>query len=299
MPLHHSVLRYVRVFPLCSFFLSLLRLFFRNDSTLSEVVRTRKRALTANNLFLFRRRRRRTGQANVGSISTRIQSLDVSVETKTLDNVFVNIIISAQYQVLQDKSRMFDAFYKLTDSKGKFGRIFLTWCGRRCQELSWTTFSRQREIAQEVKNMLAKSMEEFGYNIISTLVTDIAPDPKVKGAMNEINAAQRQRVAAKDRAEAEKIMVVKAAEADAESKYLAGTGMARQRQAIISGLRDSVVNFQKEVDGISSKDVMEMMMMTQYFDTMKEVGARRETRRSLCQADRVQWESGVRPFVPG
>ena len=89
---------------------------------------------------------------------------------------------------------------------------------------------------------------------------------------NEINAAQRQRVAAKDRAEAEKIMVVKAAEADAESKYLSGTGMARQRQAIINGLRDSVVNFQKEVDGISSKDVMEMMMMTQYFDTMKEVG---------------------------
>ena len=133
-------------------------------------------------------------------------------------------------------------------------------------------FTSKEEIAQEVKNMLAKSMEEFGYNIISTLVTDIAPDPKVKGAMNEINAAQRQRVAAKDRAEAEKIMVVKAAEADAESKYLSGTGMARQRQAIISGLRDSVVNFQKEVDGISSKDVMEMMMMTQYFDTMKEVG---------------------------
>merc|ERR1712138_156514 len=107
---------------------------------------------------------------------------------------------------------------------------------------------------------------------VFTSKEDIAQDPKVKGAMNEINAAQRQRVAAKDRAEAEKIMVVKAAEADAESKYLSGTGMARQRQAIISGLRDSVVNFQKEVDGISSKDVMEMMMMTQYFDTMKEVG---------------------------
>merc|ERR1712097_30468 len=102
-------------------------------------------------------------------------------------------------------------------------------------------------------NMLAKSMEEFGYNIIQTLVTDIAPDHKVKTAMNEINAAQRARVAAQDRAEAEKIMVVKAAEADAEAKYLAGTGIARQRQAIINGLRESVVNFQKEVDGISSK----------------------------------------------
>merc|ERR550514_2665987 len=108
-------------------------------------------------------------------------------------------------------------------------------------------------------------MTEFGYAIIQTLVTDIAPDAKVKAAMNEINAAQRLRVAAQDKAEAEKIFVVKAAEADAESKYLAGTGVARQRQAIINGLRDSVVNFQKEVDGISSKDVMEMMMMTQYF----------------------------------
>jgi regulator of protease activity HflC (stomatin/prohibitin superfamily) len=213
------------------------------------------------------------GTANVGTISTRIQSLDVSVETKTLDNVFVNIIISTQYQVLQDPSRMFDAFYKLTDSKGQIRSYIFDVVRSTVPRIKLDdVFTSKEEIAMEVKNMLAKSMEEFGYNIISTLVTDIAPDPKVKNAMNEINAAQRQRVAAKDRAEAEKIMVVKAAEADAESKYLSGTGMARQRQAIINGLRDSVVNFQKEVDGISSKDVMEMMMMTQYFDTMKEVG---------------------------
>jgi len=213
------------------------------------------------------------GQANVGTISTRIQSLDVSVETKTLDNVFVNIIISTQYQVLQDESRMFDAFYKLTDSKAQIRSYIFDVVRSTVPRIKLDdVFTSKEEIAMEVKNMLAKSMEEFGYNIISTLVTDIAPDPKVKNAMNEINAAQRQRVAAKDRAEAEKIMVVKAAEADAESKYLSGTGMARQRQAIINGLRDSVVNFQKEVDGISSKDVMEMMMMTQYFDTMKEVG---------------------------
>lgn len=96
-------------------------------------------------------------------------------------------------------------------------------------------FTTKEEIASEVKSMLEKAMTEFGYAIIQTLVTDIAPDQKVKIAMNEINAAQRQRVAAQDRAEAEKIMVVKAAEADAEAKYLAGTGMARQRQAIING----------------------------------------------------------------
>merc|ERR1712070_548209 len=180
------------------------------------------------------------GTANVGTISTRIQSLDVSVETKTLDNVFVNIIISTQYQVLQDPARMFGAFYKLTDSKGQIRSYIFDVVRSTVPRIKLDdVFTSKEEIAMEVKNMLVKSMEEFGYNIISTLVTDIAPDPKVKNAMNEINAAQRQRVAAKDRAEAEKILVV---------------------------------NFQKEVDGISSKDVMEMMMMTQYFDTMKEVG---------------------------
>ena len=117
-------------------------------------------------------------------------------------------------------------------------------------------FTTKEEIALEVKSMLQKAMTEFGFTIIQTLVTDIAPDSKVKIAMNEINAAQRQRVAAQDRAEAEKIMVVKAAEADAEAKYLAGTGIARQRQAIINGLKESVVHFQAEVDGINSKDVM-------------------------------------------
>merc|ERR1712216_14336 len=227
------------------------------------------------------------GTANVGTISTRIQSLDVSVETKTLD------------KVLQDPSRMFDAFYKLTDSKGQIRSYIFDVVRSTVPRIKLDdVFTSKEEIAMEVKNMLAKSMEEFGYNIISTLVTDIAPDPKVKNAMNEINAAQRQRVAAKDRAEAEKIMVVKAAEADAESKYLSGTGMARQRQAIINGLRDSVVNFQKEVDGISSKDVMEMMMMTQYFDTMKEVGTHAGTRPSSYRADRRRWRMRAPPFAP-
>merc|ERR1711990_458919 len=213
------------------------------------------------------------GTANVGTISTRIQSLDVSVETKTLDNVFVNIIISTQYQVLQDPSRMFDAFYKLTDSKGQIRSYVFDVVRSTVPRIKLDdVFESKEESAISVKEMLSKSMEGFGYQIMNTLVTDIAPDARVKQAMNEINAAQRARVAAQDRAEADKIMVVKAAEADAESKYLAGTGMARQRQAIIAGLRESVVDFQESVDGISSKDVLEMMMMTQYFDTMKDVG---------------------------
>ena len=214
------------------------------------------------------------GQAVAGAVSTRVQSLDVSVETKTKDNVFVTIVVSTQYQVLSmDETRLYDAFYKLTDSKAQIRSYVFDVVRSTVPRIKLDdVFESKEEIAQSVKELLSKSMEGFGYQIMNTLVTDIAPDARVKQAMNEINAAQRARVAAQDRAEADKIMVVKAAEADAESKYLAGTGMARQRQAIIAGLRESVVDFQESVDGISSKDVLEMMMMTQYFDTMKEVG---------------------------
>ena len=213
------------------------------------------------------------GDEVAGALSTRIQSLDVAVETKTKDNVFVTIIVSTQYMVIANDDRRHAAFYRLTDSREQIrSYIFDVVRSTVPRIILDDVFTTKEEIASEVKNMLEKSMTEFGYSIIQTLVTDIAPDQKVKSAMNEINAAQRQRVAAQDRAEAEKIMVVKAAEADAEAKYLAGTGIARQRQAIINGLRESVMNFQQELNDVSSKDVMEMMMMTQYFDTMKDVG---------------------------
>jgi len=218
------------------------------------------------------------GDEIAGALSTRIQSLDVACETKTKDNVFVTIIVSTQYMVLKDPERMYDAFYKLTDSREQIRSYIFDVVRSTVPRINLDdVFTTKEEIAVEVKSMLEKAMTEFGYSIIQTLVTDIAPDQKVKIAMNEINAAARQRVAAQDRAEAEKIMVVKAAEADAEAKYLQGTGIARQRQAIINGLRESVVNFQAEVSDINSKDVMEMMMMTQYFDTMKEIGTSKNT----------------------
>jgi len=182
-------------------------------------------------------------------------------------------LAQTQYQVLREENRLYDAFYKLTDSREQIRSYVFDVVRSTVPRIKLDdVFESKEEIAISVKDMLSKSMEGFGYQIMNTLVTDIAPDSRVKQAMNEINAAQRARVAAQDRAEADKIMVVKAAEADAESKYLAGTGMARQRQAIIAGLRESVVDFQESVDGITSKDVLEMMMMTQYFDTMKDVG---------------------------
>lgn len=213
------------------------------------------------------------GDGIAGSISTRIQSLDVEVETKTKDNVFVIIVVSTQYMVLSEEQNLYDSFYKLTDSRAQIRSYVFDVVRSTVPRIKLDdVFESKEEIAQSVKEMLSKAMQDFGYQIINTLVTDIAPDSRVKQAMNEINAAQRARVAAQDRAEADKIMIVKAAEADAESKYLAGTGMARQRQAIITGLRESVMDFQNEVPGITSKDVLDLMMMTQYFDTMKDIG---------------------------
>lgn len=133
-------------------------------------------------------------------------------------------------------------------------------------------FLSKDEIAHDVQEQLSKSMETFGLAIIQTLLTDIAPAKKVKDAMNEINAAQRLRSAATQKAEAEKVQVVKAAEADAEAKFLAGQGIARQRQAIINGLRESVQDFNEAVTDISSREVMEMMLVTQYFDTLRDLG---------------------------
>ena len=148
-----------------------------------------------------------------GALSTRVQALDVAVETKTKDNVFVTIIVSTQYMVLRESSRMYDAFYKLTDSREQIRSYIFDVVRSTVPRINLDdVFTTKEEIAIEVKNMLEKAMTEFGYTIIQTLVTDIAPDHKVKTAMNEINAAQRARVAAQDRAEAEKIMVVKAAE---------------------------------------------------------------------------------------
>ncbi|CAF2145113.1 unnamed protein product [Brassica napus] len=116
-------------------------------------------------------------------------------------------------------------------------------------------------------------MSAYGFEIVQTLIVDIEPDEHVKRAMNEINAAARMRLAANEKAEAEKILQIKRAEGEAEAKYLSGLGIARQRQAIVDGLRDSVLGFSVNVPGTTAKDVMDMVLVTQYFDTMKEIGA--------------------------
>ncbi|CAI7920909.1 unnamed protein product, partial [Closterium sp. NIES-53] len=134
-------------------------------------------------------------------------------------------------------------------------------------------FISKNEIAQNVETELEKAMHDYGYRIVQTLIVDVEPDERVKVAMNEINAAQRIRQATQEKAEAEKILQVKKAEGDAEAKYLAGVGVARQRQAIVDGLRESVMGFSSQVPGTTAKDVLDMVMLTQYFDTMRDIGA--------------------------
>lgn len=207
-----------------------------------------------------------------GSVSLRVRQLDVTIETKTKDNVFVVVVVSVQYEVENDQ--VYDAFYRLTNPLEQIRAYVFDVVRSAVPKINLDdVFDQKDEIARAVKTDLAQTMPSYGYHILQTLVTDIEPDARVKSAMNEINAAQRQRVAAADKAEAEKILVVKGAEADAESKYLAGVGISRQRQAIVNGLRESVVAFNREVSDVSPRDVLEIMMMTQYFDMMKDVGS--------------------------
>ncbi len=207
----------------------------------------------------------------VGRVSLRVQQLEVRVETKTKDNVFVFVVVSVQYYVLPNK--VIDAFYRLQNAQEQITSYVFDTVRARVPNVNLDQlFETKDDIANAVKAELDTVMDDFGYGIVKALVTDIDPDAKVKESMNEINAAQRLREAAIQQAEADKIRVVKAAEGEAESKALQGQGIANQRKAIIEGLRESVKNFSNDVDGVKSQDVMNLVMMTQYFDTIKELG---------------------------
>src|SRR5450631_1453307 len=206
-----------------------------------------------------------------GLVSLRVNQITLTMETKTKDNVFVTIPISVQNRVRPEK--VYDAYYKLSDPvaqiKSYVEQVILGHVpGMTLDEV----FASQSSIAAAVKQELDADMAAFGYEIVNVLVTDIVPDAKVKSAMNDINAAQREQVAASARGEADKILVVKKAEAEAESKALQGQGIANQRKAIIEGLQTSVEQFQKAVEGATSKEVMQLVLVTQYFDTLKSIG---------------------------
>ncbi len=206
-----------------------------------------------------------------GRISLRVNQINLTMETKTKDNVFVTIPISVQNRVRPEK--VYDAFYRLSNPAQQIQsyveQVILGHVpGMTLDEV----FASQSGIAAAVKQELDADMATFGFEIVNVLVTDIVPDAKVKSAMNDINAAQREQVAANARGEAEKILVVKKAEAEAESKALQGQGIANQRKAIIEGLRGSIEQFRSAVADVTTAEVMQLVMVTQYFDTIKSIG---------------------------
>ena len=207
-----------------------------------------------------------------GRLNMRVRQLDVQVETKTKDDVFVRVLVSVQYYVIPGKE--YQAFYLLDDASEQIRSFVFDVVRAQVPTIILDdVFEKKDDIANVVKKELSSVMEQFGWGIVKALVTDIDPDAKVKVAMNDINAAQRTRIAATEKGEADRILKVKAAQAEAESKALQGKGIADQRKAIVEGLRESVEDFQSGVPGASASDVMNLVLMTQYFDTLKDIGA--------------------------
>lgn len=209
-----------------------------------------------------------------GRINLKIQQLDVMVETKTKDDVFVKLKISVQFQVIKDK--VYDAFYKLENSHAQItSYVFDVVRAEVPKMILDDVFERKDDIAIAVKAELNDAMQDYGYDIIKTLVTDIDPDEQVKEAMNRINAAEREKVAAEFEGEAERIKIVAKARAEAESKRLQGQGIADQRREIARGLQDSV-DVLNDV-GINSQEASALIVVTQHYDTLQSIGADTDT----------------------
>ena len=204
-------------------------------------------------------------------ISLRVQQLPVEVETKTLDNVFVKLFVAVQYRVIEGKEA--DAYYKLQNARDQITSYVLDVVRAQVPKMNLDeVFEKKDEVGSSVKAELDASMKIYGFEIPNALVTDVNPADNVKAAMNEIQTQQRLQVAAAAKGEANKILVVKNAEAEAESKRLQGEGIAKQRRAIVDGLRESIAAFTGQIGEVSATDVLKLVLMTQYFDTLKEIG---------------------------
>ncbi len=205
-----------------------------------------------------------------GRLSLRIQQLDVVVETKTKDDVFVKVKVSVQYKVIKDK--VYDAFYKLDFPQDQItSYVFDVVRAEVPKMILDDVFEKKDDIAIAVKSELNDAMKNYGFDIIKTLVTDIDPDAQVKESMNRINASEREKVAAQFEGDAQRILIVERAKAEAESKRLQGQGIADQRRKIARGLEDSV-KVLNNVD-INSQEASALIVVTQHYDTLQSVGS--------------------------
>lgn len=204
-----------------------------------------------------------------GRLSLKIQQLDVIVETKTLDDVFVKLKVSVQYLVIKEK--VYDAFYKLEYPHDQITSFVFDVVRAEVPKMKLDdVFVKKDDIAIAVKRELQEYMSEYGYDIIKTLVTDIDPDSQVKSAMNRINAAEREKIAAQFEGDAARILIVEKAKAEAESKRLQGQGIADQRREIARGLEESVEVLNKV--GINSQEASALIVVTQHYDTLQSIG---------------------------
>ena len=204
-----------------------------------------------------------------GKLSLKIQQLDVIVETKTLDDVFVQLKVSVQYQVIKDK--VYDAFYKLDYPHDQITSYVFDVVRAEVPKMRLDdVFVKKDDIAIAVKTELNDAMMDYGYDIIKTLVTDIDPDAQVKAAMNRINAADREKTAAQYEGDAQRILIVEKAKAEAESKRLQGQGIADQRREIARGLEESVEVLNRV--GINSQEASALIVVTQHYDTLQSLG---------------------------
>ena len=211
-----------------------------------------------------------------GRLSLKIQQLDVLIETKTLDDVFVRLKVSVQFKVIKDK--VYDAFYKLDYAHDQVTSYVFDVVRAEVPKMKLDdVFVKKDDIAIAVKSELNQAMMDYGYDIIKTLVTDIDPDSQVKEAMNRINASEREKIAAQFEGDAARILIVEKAKAEAESKRLQGQGIADQRREIARGLEESVEVLNKV--GINSQEASALIVVTQHYDTLQSIG--QETNSNL------------------
>ncbi|PKQ45777.1 SPFH domain-containing protein [Confluentibacter flavum] len=204
-----------------------------------------------------------------GRLSLKIQQLDVIIETKTLDDVFVRLKVSVQYRVIKDK--VYDAFYKLDYPHDQITSYVFDVVRAEVPKMKLDdVFVKKDDIALAVKAELNDAMSDYGFDIIKTLVTDIDPDAQVKSAMNRINASDREKTAAQYEGDAARILIVEKAKAEAESKRLQGQGIADQRREIARGLEESVMVLNKV--GINSQEASALIVVTQHYDTLQSIG---------------------------
>jgi regulator of protease activity HflC (stomatin/prohibitin superfamily) len=205
-----------------------------------------------------------------GRVSLKIQQLDVIVETKTKDDVFVQLKISVQFQILREK--VYDAFYKLQNPHDQITAYIFDTVRAEVPKMKLDdVFEKKDDIAQAIQRELKQSMLDYGYDIVKALVTDIDPDSQVKEAMNRINAAEREKLAAQFEGDAQRILIVERAKAEAESKRLQGQGIADQRREIARGLEESVDVLNKA--GINSQEASALIVITQHYDTLQSIGS--------------------------